>query len=280
VSSQPPERGAYGFRLLGVDDARELLVDAPPAWPLLELRWRVDRGPAPDYERVSDERAELLLAAGGTVAIERAPLRAEYALPAADGPGALVHPHLAPVAAVASRWLGRESFHGGAVVLGDGAWAVLGDKEAGKSSMLAWLALAGHAVMADDLVVVEDGRVLAGPRSIDLREASARELGAGEPLGRVGLRDRWRLQLAPPPPEVPLRGWIVLGWEDGEPSLHALRGASRLQAMLPHRAVRLLPADPAALVRLSALPCYELRRGRDWSSLPAVAELLGEVAGR
>ena len=175
-----------------------------------------------------------------------------------------------------SRWLGRESFHGGAVAIGDGAWAVLGDKEAGKSSTLAWLALAGHPVLADDLVVLADGRALAGPRSIDLREASAAQLRVGEPLGRIGLRDRWRLRLPAPPPALPLSGWIVLAWGDGAPSLRALRGAARLEAILPHRAVRLIPADPATLVRLSALPCYELRRRRAWSSLPDAAELLVE----
>ena len=276
MSSPPPERGAYGFRLRGVDGARELLVDAPGTWPALELHWRVDDGPLPEHELVSDQRAELLLTAGGWVAIERASLRADYALPREVSPGALVHPHLASVAAVASRWLGRESFHAGAVALGDGAWAVLGDKEAGKSSTLAWLALSGHPVLADDLVVLDDGRVLAGPRSIDLRETSARQLGVGEPLGRIGLRDRWRLQLSPAPAELPLRGWIVLAWGDGAPSLEAVRGAARLQAILPHRAVRLLPADPSALVELSALPCYRLRRSRKWSSLASATRLLVE----
>ena len=72
MSSPPPERGAYGFRLRGVDEARELLVDAPAHWPALELRWRVDAGPLPARELVSEQRAELLLNAGGWVAIERA----------------------------------------------------------------------------------------------------------------------------------------------------------------------------------------------------------------
>ena len=276
VSTPTSERGAYGFSLGGVDGARELLVDAATDWPLLELRCRVDDGPLPDRELVSDQRAELLLTAGGWVAIERANLRAEYALPREISAGALVHPHLAPVAAIASRWLGRESFHGGAVAIGDGAWALLGDKEAGKSSTLAWLALAGHPVLADDLVVLDGGRALAGPRSIDLREASALQLGVGEPLGRIGLRDRWRLQLPAAPTTLPLRGWIVLTWGDGPPSLHALKGAARLQAILPHRAVRLAPNDPGTLVQLSALPCYELSRPRAWSSLPGAADLLAQ----
>lgn len=276
MSSPPPERGAYGFTLRGVDGARELLVEAPAQWPLLELCCRIATGPPPRRESVSQERAELLLTAGGSVAIDRAALRAEYALPRAVTPGALVHPHLAPAAAVAARWLGRESFHGGTVVLGDGAWALLGDKEAGKSSTLAWLALAGRGVLSDDLLVLDGLTALAGPRSIDLRAQSARELGVGEPLGRIGLRDRWRLALDPIAAEVPLRGWIVLTWGAGAPVLDRVRGAARLQAIVPHRAVRLLPSDPGALVALSALPCYELRRERTWSALPDATALLVE----
>lgn len=274
MSSRPPERGAYGFRLRGLDRARELLVDAPADWPQLELGWRVDGGPLPERELVSEQRAELLLTSGGSVSLERDGLRAYYVLPRTPPDAALVHPHLAPVAAVASRWLGRESFHGGAVVIGDGAWVVLGDKQAGKSSTLAWLALAGQHVLSDDLVVLDGLAVLAGPRSIDLRASAAARLGVGEPLGRIGLRDRWRLKLAPVPAQVALRGWILLAWGGEAPSLTALRGAERLEQIVPHRAVRLLPADPAALVALSALPCYRLRRPRAWSSLAETAELL------
>ena len=276
MSSPPPEGGAYGFRLRGVDGARELLVDAPADWPALELRCHVDSGPLPEHERLSDDRAELLLTAGGSVVIDRAAMRADYALPRLVSPGALVHPHLAPVAAITARWLGRESFHGGAVVIGDGAWVIVGDKEAGKSSLLAALALAGHPVLADDLVVLDGARVLAGPRSIDLRDSAAQHMGVGEPLGRIGLRERWRLQLAPVPAQAALRGWIVLAWGDEPPALQPLRGAARLQTLIPQRAVRLLPGDPAALVSLSALPCYELRRPRAWSSLPGALEVLVE----
>jgi hypothetical protein len=47
---------------------------------------------------------------------------------------------------------------------------VFGPKAAGKSTTLAWLAEhLGLTIISDDLAVVVDGAVLAGPRSIDLR---------------------------------------------------------------------------------------------------------------
>lgn len=281
VSSLPPERGAYGFRLRGVDGAQELLVAAADGWPELCLSQQAGDRPAPDLQLVGPSRAELNLAAGGTVVVERGAggsvVHAVYALPRRAADLELVHPHLATAAAIAARWRGHESFHAGAVMIGDGAWGLLGDKEAGKSSMLAWLALAGHAVLSDDLLVLDGHTALAGPRALDLRESAAQRLGVGEPLGRVGLRDRWRLVLGPIAAEAPLRGWIVLEWHASGPELVPLRGAQRLQALLPHRAVRLLPADPAALVGLSGLPCYTLRRARQWSSLEEAALLLGAL---
>lgn len=279
MSNPPPDGGAYGFRLRGVDDARELLVAAPATWPVLRIGQRVADLPPPEAELVDASRAHLILAAGGTVAIERrgAGAHATYTLPSPAADRALVHPYLATAAAIASRWRGHESFHAGAVVLGDGAWAVVGDKEAGKSSTLAWLALAGHRIVSDDLLVLDGQTALAGPRSLDLREPAARRLGVGEPLGRIGLRDRWRLVLEPVAAQLPLRGWIVLEWHDGAPELVPIRGAQRIQALLPHRAVRLLPTDPAALVVLSGLPCYALRRPRDWSSIEDTARLLSAL---
>lgn len=274
MSNPPPDRGAYGFRLRGVDGARALLVPAPDEWPVLELAWRMDRSPPPDDEFIGDTYARLGLAAGGSVHIDRARGHAEYLMPVRPRDAEFVHPHLVPAAAIAARWLGRESFHGGGVVLGDGAWAMVGDKEAGKSSTLASLARAGHAVLADDLLVVDGRDALAGPRSIDLRESAAQVLGVGEPLGRVGLRDRWRVTLEPIAPAFELRGWVTLAWHDGPPEIVAVRGAERLRAIAPHRAVRLAPTDPHVVIALSALPCYELRRPRDWASLRDATDLL------
>ena len=267
-----PAAGCYGFRLVGVDGARELLVDAPGGWPPLELRHEPPAPGGPELDSVGPNRAELTLH-GGWATIERTPARVTFRLPAAPRAHDLVHPYLAPAAAVAARWAGRESFHAGAVVAGDGAWAILGDKESGKSTTLAHLALRGHDVMADDLLVVDGDAALAGPRCIDLRERSAAHLGAGEPLGVVGVRERWRLPLGRVSPRVPLRGWVTLAWDD-EVAVEALRGPERMLALLPFRSVQLAPTAPRDLVDFSSLPVLRLRRPRRWDALDAAADRL------
>ena len=97
---------------------------------------------------------------------------------------ALVHPVLGTTAAAHAHWQGMLTFHAGSFVSPEGGvWGLLGDREQGKSSALAWMALNGHEVFADDLTITDGERVLAGPRCIDLREASARHLLIGEELG-------------------------------------------------------------------------------------------------
>jgi hypothetical protein len=270
--------GAYGFRLAGVDDAARLLVAAPPGWPPLEVVMAPER-PGPPYDRVGPERAELQLASGGWVGIERDPGRAVYHLPRRIEAGALVHPYLAPVVLIASRWLGRESFHAGAFVAAGGVWALLGDKEAGKSTTLAWLAAQGQAVVCDDALILDHETAFAGPRTIDLRAQSAQRLGIGEPLGTVGVRERWRVPLEPVPAELPFRGWVSLEWAD-EVAVEPLRGAARLPALIPHRGVRIEPPRPAALVEYAALPHLVLRRPHEWGSLREGAERLLDAIAR
>lgn len=279
TSPGPARKGCYGFRLSGVDGAEALLVPAPGAWPALRVECVVVEEPAPGVDTVAPDHAELVLQSGGRVVLDRRSSSAQFRLPATRSPGDLVHPYLAAAAAVAARWGGRESFHAGAVVAGDGAWAVLGDKAAGKSSTLAWLAMEGRDVLTDDLLVLDGAVALAGPRCIDLREEPAARFGAGEPLGVVGVRERWRLALAPVAAEVPLRGWITLDWGD-EIAVEPLRGAERLLALLPFRSMRLAPDQPEALVELSSLPMLRLRRPRRWESLPeAGARVLDAIAG-
>jgi hypothetical protein len=265
-------RGAYGFRLDGVEAAQRLLVPAPSAWPTLTLRVRLgfDQG-GPD--RIDPDEAHLRVH-GGQVGLDRRRGDVLFTVRRRPSPDALVHPHLAPVAAVAAYWLGRETFHAGAVVVGGGAWAVLGDKGSGKSSLLAWLALDGHAVASDDLLVIDEGlRVLAGPRSIDLRANGARRLGVGEPLGVIGTRERYRLALGPVESAVPLRGFIKLAWGDS-PTVTPVPPAWRPPTLAAHRTVRLAPQDPGLLVQLSALPMLELRRPREWRRAGDAADRL------
>ncbi len=270
--------GCYGFLLPGVPGARDLLGEAPAGWPELRRERAGPRPGAPEEDRLGPDRA-LLPLHGGWVAIDRAPPRATFHLPVAPPDRDLVHPYLAPAAAVAARWAGRESFHAGAVLAGGGAWAVLGDKESGKSTTLAWLAGAGHPVLADDLLVVDGDGAFAGPRCIDLREASAARLGAGEPLGVVGVRERWRVMLGPVPARVPLRGWVTLAWDD-DVGVEELRGPDRMLALMPFRSVRVEPGRPAELIELSSLPVLRLRRPRRWESLEESGRrLLGAIAG-
>lgn len=273
-------RGAYGFRLRGLPQAAPLLLDAPSHWPELELRTQVvaDRTDAFAQE-FGDERARLTLRTGGSVEFDRAAGRVTFILREPVPDAAIVHPLLGVAAVVPAYWLGRESFHAGAVCLDGRVWAVIGAREAGKSTLIASLALAGIPIVADDILVLDGRTALAGPRSVDLREPAARALAAGEPLGRVGDRDRWRLALGPVTAELPLRGWITLRWGE-QIALEPLRGADRLRRIAPQRAFLLRAADPAALIGLSSLPVLEFTRPRRITEATASAAALLELLGR
>ena len=265
-------RGGYGFRVDGVGSAQRLLVDVPSDWPLLTLR-TVLGFDAGHPVGVDDDRARIRVH-DGLVEIDRRRGEALFTARQKPTPDALVHPHLAPVAAIAARWRRYESFHAGAVILGDGAWAVMGAKGSGKSSLLAWLALSGHPVLTDDLLVIDaDGNALAGPRSIDLREGAAQRFGVGEPLGVIGARERYRMVAGPVPAAVPLRGFIRLAW-GGAPTVTPVPPAWRPAGLAAQRAVRLIPRDPDLLVHLSALPMVELRRPREWGRAADAADQL------
>jgi hypothetical protein len=269
--------GAYGLRIRGVEVSAAELVQAPAHWPTLEVRVRVASNPPEQTEHINGRSANLVLRSGGSVVIDRAADRATFTLSAPPSPSALVHPHLAAVAAVRAHWSGRDSFHAGAFVIGGGVWGLLGDKGAGKSSMLAAMAAVGVPVVCDDVLVLDGTLALAGPRSIDLRGDAARQLGIGHPLGVIGRRERWRVPLAPIEPELPFRGWVTLRWGQ-ELGVDAVRGSNRLRELLHHRALRVPPPAPTALVELARRPLLELTRTRDWSSTDSALERLFDAA--
>jgi hypothetical protein len=268
--------GAYGLRLIGLDDPA--LVRAEADWPAVRIERAVGLATGSD-DAVDAHRARLVLRNGGEIVLERSPLSARFRVPFALGDAELLHPYLAPAAALIGWWLGRESFHGGGVVLDGSVVGVFGEREAGKSSLLAALALDERIVSDDVLVVDPDGTAFSGPRTIDLRRGAAEHLGRGTPLGVVGTRERWRMSLDRPAPSAPLGAWVVLAWGD-ELEATPLRAEERLRHLASVRAVRLPPADPRLLLRLAALPAWELRRPRDLDDLRETAALLREAIRR
>ena len=111
-------RGAYGFRLSGLEAGTWLGVSDALHWP--EISCETDSRP---------DAPELLL---DVHALE---LRVRADIVHSD----LVHPLLGRVGSQLALAHGADAMHAGAVAGSEGAWAVIGPKGAGKSTLLrAW----------------------------------------------------------------------------------------------------------------------------------------------
>lgn len=226
---------------------------------------------AADHANITADTAQLPLADGSWVILERAAGQATVIGGSATS-DQILHPLLATTAVVFSWWHGRSAFHGGAFAAprGGSAWALLGDRGAGKSSTLAAMAAAGLEVLADDLLVVANQTVFAGPRLLDLRPDTAIELNAiGAGIVRAGARHR--LELAQVPPELRLGGWVFLTW-GAQTSLRRLSPAEWLERATSH--LNTLTTSAPSLLDLAGTEAWELTRPRELASLePAVEEL-------
>lgn len=270
-------RGVYGLRLRGLDGARDLLAPACATWPALSVTWRTG-DTTDEQDAVWRDRAEIGLQGGGRATLDRQASTATFVFPDAVEAGAIVHPFLSMTAALFNWWLGREPFHAGAFVVDGGAWIVLGDKGAGKSSTLGWLATCGVPVISDDVVVLDGSTILPGPACIDLRPDAAERLGVGDYLGVVGVRERCRVRTDPSSP-VPLRGFLALRW-GADLKVEPVPVADRIALLLGARALRLPPSDPARVLDLAGLPAYEVLRPRGWDSMGAMTDRLLAVLRR
>ncbi len=265
------DQRAYGLQFRGLPRVPELVAAEDRAEDAGLLTVTVSTtsraGPAP-YALDAD-RSVRRLADGHVLDLERDGSRATFHGPALDA-SSLAHPYLGPVATTFNRWSGREAFHAGAFVVGGRAWAVLGPRTAGKSSLLAALAARGATVLSDD-VVVTDGRVVfAGPRCLDLREP----LPSGRaPLARARAGTRWRLALPPVRDSVPLGGWVHLGWGP-EVVMRPMAAALSLARLASGRTGRGLESDPNVLLALATFPSWVLQRPRDWGALERTLDLV------
>jgi hypothetical protein len=177
------------------------------------------------------------------------------------------------LAAIYAQWLpGRMAFHAGAFISGKSGWAVVGDRQDGKSTLMAALALAGLPVLGDDTLVLDGMRCLSGVRCVDLRPDAAAGLGVRDSVVTVRRGARERLFLDPPPREAPLAGWLFLKWAD-ELSIRALPTAERIARIASSQGWhRRGVTHPAGLLDFAALPAWELSRPREWAHLPQVVE--------
>jgi hypothetical protein len=275
-----PYRGAYGLRL-GPPLEDTYLVDVPQGWPDWQLAWRQTPLHERQPERIGPDDAVLNLRPRGQVLIDRRTRTSTFLLPAAPRPVAWAHPHLASTAVVAAWWTGRRPFHAGAFVANGGAWGILGGRRDGKSTMLAWLTAHGHEIVCDDVLVVDQGDALAGPRCIDLRQSASTHFGMGTDIGRVGTRQRWRAPLAPIAAAVPLRGWVLPEW-GAKTGVLRMSARARLPALLAGQSL-IAPETGGGKdwLDLLACPMLSFTRPRQWSAIDsAMARLLEEVAGR
>ena len=266
--------GAYGMQVSGLRRTDLLNAQVPAHWPQLRLAY--EPGVSIADMVMDDAHASFPCGDEGAIVADRAAGTVTVVAPAPIGDDELAHPLLAWSASAFARWLGRDAFHAGGLVIGDGVWAITGDRGAGKSTLLAAAARVGIGVVADDLLVMSGTTTFAGPRCVDLRAESADYLGMGKTLQTQG-RERHRVRLGPIAAEAPLRGWILLAWADA-PALVPVRPAEALVRVSAQRMMQLGAAGPERMLDHAALPVRELRRPRRLGDLDDSLDLLMALA--
>ena len=278
---RPGNAGAYGFRLAPARGAADLpdLVAQPDEAPVVEIEWWEGQAQDDAFEVAA---GRYVMSNRGAVSLnvtQGEPSSIRLGLPMPITPAAIVHPLLTFPLALLAHWRGCATLHAGAFELDGRAWAVAGEREAGKSALLALLGRRGIPIVADDLVVVDGDRILSGPNCVDLRPDAADRLGGTRSLGIVGDRHRHRLTTPVAPAAVALGGFCVLEWSDTI-SFTELALEERLALVHgQHYATAVGPPHPQLVFDLLELPMWRFCRPRDWSSADtALDHLLGSLS--
>lgn len=281
-SQSPVADGAWGARFPSLGPSR-VLSPAPVDWPPVAVEVEVDAdADPPTASEWTSDFARYTLLGGHHVQIQREPLHVKLGLRSPTAAECIVQPHLSSAAATISVWLGREALHGGAFEYAGGAWVLLGSKGHGKSSTLALLARSGIPIITDDLVVCNDGELLAGARCVDLRAEPARKLGVGRALGLVGTRERFRIDLSPCRSKSPLRGWVFLDWGSSV-RIDPIRPAELFGRLIEHRTLPLRWVNPDAMLELASRPAFTWCRPQNVTQIDAgigsLLDVLDSVSG-
>jgi hypothetical protein len=212
--------------------------------------------------------------------VSRRPAAIVLELDEAASPDALVHPLLTAPISILARWRGDLTFHAGAFLAGGRAWAVMGGRESGKSTTLAALAERGHSLLGDDLLVLDEGEVRAGPACVDLRPDVARRVPGARYVGEVGGRHRHRLAARPGPARATLGGVFLMEWSEQRAlEVERLSPTAALEALCAQEYIGLMgPVDPEKILDLLELPIWRVTRPADWALAEEVVDRILELA--
>jgi hypothetical protein len=255
---------AYGTRIFSELPESLLALHEADHWPSLDVVLEPDPEPLPSEYTFAT--------AAGTVCLSKDLDRVRLPRRGPCDVDTAVHPLLSVAAWMRARLMGLEVLHAGAVLTGRGAWLVLGDKEAGKSTLLAQLHAEGLPVVADDLAILDAGHVYSGPRCLDLRSDMRRVLGIGR---SVRSAERWRVDLPPVAAEHRVAGFVELRWSDRY-GVTAVEPCERLARLL-EASGRRPRRDPTEMLELGTLLYYLVERPRN--TIDTAARLLEDVFG-
>jgi hypothetical protein len=266
-------RGFYGYRIDGLEEADHLLQDVEDTAPRLDVRL-VNATPAQRIEVQDDRVAHIPLMDGAALDLDRSARSVLLTSPVPLPPEDAVHPWLVPAVSVFASWDGRTVLHAGVVVQDGRALAVVGAREAGKSTLMGRLATTrGDAeIYADDLMVTDGRRTWPGPRCIDLRPGSLVGLaGVDTTASRSGQRHRLRLPASST--GASLAGIVFLGWAD-DLTAELLPATTVVRELVPQAA----HSDGApGLLPLLGLPAWRLSRPRRWDLLDQSVDRLLKI---
>ena len=268
-------RGAYGLALSAPLRQHPALRDLTAPVGYLALEVVADRARPP--LSIGPGRVQITLADGSRLDAEdlgQARFRARLGGGPDKAPDELVHPYLAPIAALVHRWRGVPALHGAALGSPHGALGLLGLRESGKSTTAAALVRAGLSLLIDDLIVVDQGRVLPGPLSVDLRPTGADLLGVSGERVRGGERLR-HLALAADvgPASTDLRVLVQLAFGPVT-RVRTVPAGQRLAALAPHLYWPGIGTGARDLLALAALPHLVLERPRGAAGLAEAVTVL------
>ncbi len=275
-------RGAYGFRLVPPAHEAELpdLTSLDRGAPMVTLVWQ-HAAMLAERRLVDENRVSLAWRRGSMLEVRRNPPLISLAFPDAPTPELLVHPLLTGPMSILARWRGDLTLHAGSFYANGLAWAVLGAKATGKSTMLAMLGKGGYPLLADDLLVLDDGVVRSGPACVDLRPDAAERVPEARFIGELNERPRFRLSMPIGPARAELAGLFLLDWSENTVSVESVSAGESLRIVYEHEYMGLLgPANPGKVLDLLKIPMWRIRRPREWSANDEAIDRILEITTR